>query len=163
MSRNVLTIGDLEPERPTVTINRTAPDGRWQAWKFRHLDVLLRWFPVRFAQHTDVFPMRLPSEFGLRHHQRINAMTREVRELDGDTSPEAARRMAKVLRNLSGMILDAPASVLDDLTPQQHLRILLVFPAAVTGQIPTTPEPENPPTSDASFPDSTASTAAGTG
>lgn len=164
MSRNVLTIGDLEPERPTVTINRTTPDGWWQRWKFEHLDVLLRWFPVRFEDRTDVYALRLPSEFGLRSRQRIARLAEEVQTLQKDDSPASARRQSQLLREIAGLVLDAPPDVLNSLGPREHLAIMLAFPAAVTGQTPTNqPATGNPPTSDASSPASTASTVPGTG
>ena len=163
MSRTVLTIGDLEPERPTVTINRTTPDGWWQRFKFRHFDVLLRWFPVRFDDRSDVYAMRLPSEFGLRARQRLQNMADEIRELQDSNEPVSIRRQRALLRQLSGIILDAPPDVIDSLRPEQHLAILMAFPAAVTGQPPTRSATENPSTSEASSPASIASTAPGTG
>ena len=163
MSRNVLTIGDLEPERPTVTINRTTPDGWWQRWKFEHLDVLLRWLPVRFADRSDVYAMRLPSEFGLRSRQRIARLADDVRTLQADDTPAAARRLAQLLREIAGLVLDAPPDVIGSLGPNEHLAIMQAFPLAVTGQTPTQPRTENPSTSAASSPASTASTVPGTG
>ena len=164
MNRNVLTIGDLEPERPTVTINRTTPDGWWQRWKFNHLDLLLRWFPVRFEDRSDRFPMRLLSELSLRQRQRFTNLAEELNELLRENEKASAvNRRSAVLRQLSEIILDAPADVLDSLMPTQHLAILTTFPTAVTGQTPTPRASANPPTSDASSPASIASTAPGTG
>lgn len=163
MNRNVLTIGDLEPERPTVTINRTTPDGWWQRWKFNHLDVALRWFPVRFDDRSDRYPMRLLSELSMRQRQRFTNLAAELNELMAETETPAVNRRTRVLRQLTDIILDAPADVLDSLMPAQHLAILTTFPAAVTGQTPTRPASANPPTSDASSLASTASTAPGTG
>ena len=157
MSTPVLTIGELQPERATVAINRNAPDGWWQRFKYRHFDVLLRWLPVRFAQSTEQYELRRPGEFGLRELQRISAMQQEVRGLQGDLSPAAAQRMAQLLRRLTGMLLDAPADVMDSLSPVQHIQVLQVFPTAVTGKTPTTAATENPPTSDASSPASAGS------
>lgn len=153
----ILTIGDLEPERATVQVNRTAPDGWWQRFKFRHFDVLLRWFPVRFTYESDAYPLRSPSEFGLRGLQRLRVAQEEIRSLQGRSDPATLKRISRALREMSGMVLDAPSDVLDSLTPAQHLQVLAVFPQAVTGPR-TTPPTESPPTSDDSSPDSATST-----
>ena len=163
MPTPVLTIGELQPERPTVAINRNAPDGWWERFKYRHFDVLLRWIPVRFAQSTEHYELRRPGEFGLRGLQRIAAMQQEISGLQADPSPAAAQRMAQLLRRLTGMVLDAPPDVIDSLSPMQFIRVLQVFPIAVAGKTPTTTATENPPTSDASSPASVASTPATAG
>ena len=156
----ILTIGDLEPERPTVRIIRRVPDGWWQRLKFEHLDVLLRWFPVRFVSRDDLYELRAVGEFGLRGLARLRAIQAELQGLAGNGDAAAGRRMAGLLRQLSGMVLDAPADVLDSLTGDQHVRILQVFPAAVAGPQPATQHPSDPSTSGDYSPDSPASTAA---
>jgi len=159
MPEPILTLGDLEPERPLVAINRNSPDGWWQRFKHRHFDVLLRWFPVRFKQTREVYPLRMPSEFGLRAISRIQAHQTEIAELQQrQDDPAALKRAHQMLRDISGLILDAPADVLDDLPDAQHIRLLLAFPAAVTGQLPTQSTTENPSTSGDSSPASAAST-----
>ena len=160
----ILTIDDLEPERPTIAINRTAPDGPWQAFKHRHFDVLLRWFPVRYVTTHSLYPLRLPSEFGLKLLGRMEALRKEVSALEERSNDAAAlTRIVAVLREMAGIVLDAPDDVLDHLTPRQHGQIVMAFPAAVTGQTPTPSATENPPTSAASSPASAASTAPMTG
>lgn len=166
MTEPILTIGELEPLRPTVAIGRNAPDGRWQRFKYDHFDVLLRWMPVRFAYRKRLYPLRAPSEFGLRSLQRMRVMQEEIAELQGTTDKAAAARYAEVLREMAGMVLVAPPEVIGSLHPIDLLRVLEVFPRAVTGRrMPTTTPrpPANPPTSDASSPASTASTAPETG
>jgi hypothetical protein len=160
MAAPILTIGDLEPARPTIAINRTAPDGAWQRWKYNHLDVLLRWMPVRFAQRHDVYALRLPGEFGLRDLQRIRNMQDELREAQAEGAPSEAH-MARLLRAICAMVLDAPPDVIDALGPVNHLAVVTVFQRAVPAmraQVP--PVLETPPTLDASSPASPASTAA---
>lgn len=160
----ILTLDDLEPERPTVAINRNAPDGPWQAFKHRHFDVLLRLFPVRYAVRHDLYPLRLPSEFGLKLLTRIGNLRNEVAELEGrGDDPQAIARIVILLREMAGMVLDAPRDVLDSLSPKQHAQIIVAFPSAVRGPTPTSPAPENPSTSDASSLDSAVSTAPTTG
>ena len=159
----ILTLDDLEPERPTIAINRNAPDGPWQAFKHRHFDVLLRWFPVRYVVTRSLYPLRLPSEFGLQLLGRMEVLRKEVGALEHQNDAASAQRIVAVLREMAGIVLDAPADVLDRLTPKQHGQIVMAFPAAVTGQTPTTTAAENPPTSAASSPASAASTAPMTG
>ena len=160
----VLTIGDVEPDRPTVAIHRVAPDGRWQRWKYDHLDLLLRWAPVRFARQSDLYPLRLPSEFGMRGLARLRARQAELAGLQGHEDDEASmRRAERLLREITGMVLDAPRDVIAGLTVQQHLQVLEVFPAAVTGQTPTAMTEGAPSTSDASSPGSAGSTPAAAG
>lgn len=164
MPEPILTLGDLEPERPLVTINRNAPDGLWQRFKHRHFDVLLRWFPVRYVQTRQLYPMRLRSEFGLAalgRLQRIQADASELMVKEGD--PAALDRMRRLMRECSGLILDAPADVLDSLSFEQHAQLLLTFPAAVTGRMPQQKRAEHPPTSADSSPASAASTPATSG
>jgi hypothetical protein len=163
MTIPILTIGDLEPERRTVAIRRNAPDGPWQRWKFAHLDVLLRWMPVRFAQRVDHYELRRPSEFGLRNLARMRAMQSEIDSLRGDPTEAAGRRIAVLLRSIVAIVLDAPSDVLDALHPAELLAILEVFPAAATGQTPTKVRSENPSTSGASSPSSATSTRAPAG
>lgn len=164
MAAPILTIGDVEPERPTVSITRNAPDGRWQALKFRYLDWLLRWFPVRFAFRQDLYALRLPSEFGLRTMQKLSAMQKEIDELRARPGKAADRRLLALLRDMTAMVLVAPHDVIEALHPNDYLAILAVFPSAVTGTTPTNqPGSENPSTSVPSSRGSTASTAPGTG
>lgn len=160
----VLTIGDVEPERPTIAINRMAPDGRWQRWKYDHLDVLLRWAPVRFARRSELYPLRLPSEFGMRGLARLRARQAELAGLDQDDEA-AMRRAERLLQQITAMVLEAPSDVIRSLTVQQHLQVLAVFPAAVTGQMPPTTEasPSSPSTSDDSSHASAASIQAAAG
>lgn len=164
MAAPILTIGDVEPERPTISISRNAPDGRWQAFKYRHLDWLLRWFPVRFAFRRDLYPLRLPSEFGLRTMQRLSAMQKEIDQLRAEPGAAADRRLLALMRDMTAMVLVAPRDVIEALHPNDYLAILAVFPRAVTGTTPTSqPDAENPSTSAPSSRGSTASTAPGTG
>src|SRR5919106_6416943 len=112
MPEPILTIGDLEPERPLVAINRNAPDGPWQAFKHRHFDVLLRWFPVRYRLRHEEYPLRLPSEFGLARVARLNSLRAQVAEYGGRGDEASVLRVMELLRELAGMGLDAPASVI---------------------------------------------------
>jgi hypothetical protein len=161
MSDPILVLGDLEPERPLVTIHRNSPDGAWQRFKHRHFDVLLRWFPVRYVQSTDLYPMRLRSEFGLAALSKLQRLQNDATALMGkQDDPAALRRMLRLVRECSGMILDAPGDVLDALTFEQHIRLLSTFPAAVTGQMPQQTPTESPSTSVDSSPASAASTPA---
>jgi hypothetical protein len=162
----ILTLGDLEPERPLVAINRNAPDGRWQRFKHRHFDVLLRWFPVRYLETRELYPIRLRSEFGLAALAKLDRLQADASALMGkQDDPAALKRMVRLVRQCSGLILDAPSDVLDALTFEQHLKLLMTFPAAVTGRMPqqTTTETESPSTSDDSSPASAASTPATSG
>ena len=160
----ILTLGDLEPERPLVTINRNAPDGPWQRFKHRHFDVLLRWFPVRYALTTRLYAMRLRSEFGMAAIAKLQRYQAEASELMAKTEdPAALERMQRLMRETSGLILDAPGDVLDALSFEQHAQLLVTFPAAVTGQMPQQTKTETPSTSAASSPDSVASTPATSG
>lgn len=165
MADPILTIGDLEPLRPTVAIGRTAPDGAWQRWKFRHLDVLLRWSPVRFTYTRELYALRSPAEFGMRSLQRLRRMQEELAGLTGSEDDEAlGRRYLRLLRAVVTMVLEAPADVIEGLAPIDLMRVIEVFPRAVTGRTPTSPAPRaTPPISDASSPGSIASTAPGTG
>lgn len=164
MPEPILTIDELEPERPLVAINHNAPNGPWQRWKYDHLEVLLRWMPVRFARTRELYPLRLPTEFGLKLLGRMEALRKELGALEGqDDHPATLRRIVDVLREMAGLILDAPADVLDRLTPKQHAQIVTTFPAAVMGKTPTPAASANPPTSDASSPASAVSTALTTG
>jgi len=159
----ILTLGDLEPERPLVAVNRNAPDGPWQRFKHRHFDLLLRWFPVRYVESRQLYPMRLRSEFGVAAIARLQRIQAEATALMGSTDDASAKRMARLLRECSGMVLDAPGDVLDALSFDQHLQLLVTFPAAVTGKMPRPPQTENPSTSAASSPASAASTQATSG
>jgi hypothetical protein len=164
MPEPVLTLGDLEPERPLVTVNRNAPDGWWQRFKHRHFDVLLRWFPVRYVQTRTLYPMRLRSEFGLAalaRLQRLQADATALMERKDDAA--ALKRMQRLVRECAGMILDAPGDVLDALTFEQQLQLLMTFPAAVTGTMPRKNQTESPSISDDSSPASAASTQATAG
>lgn len=155
----ILTLGDLEPERPLVTINRNAPDGWWQRFKHRHFDVLLRWFPVRYAQTTRLYSMRLRSEFGVAAVAKLQRQQAEATALMGQKDdPAALERMLRLMRECSGLILDAPADVLDSLSFEQHLQLLMTFPAAVTGRMPQQARAESPSTSADSSPVSAGST-----
>jgi len=161
MPEPILSLGDLEPERPLVAINRNAPDGWWQRFKYRHFDVLLRWLPVRFVETRELYPMRLRSEFGLAALAKLERLQTDATALMGaQEDPASLRRMVRLVRECSGLILDAPGDVLDALTFEQHLKLLMTFPAAVTGRMPqqTQPETDSPSTSDDSSPASAAST-----
>jgi hypothetical protein len=164
MPEPVLTLGDLEPERPLVAINRNAPDGPWQRFKHRHFDVLLRWFPVRYAETRQLYAMRLRSEFGLAAIAKLQRIQIEATALLGtQEDPAGLARMRRLVRECSGMILDAPGDVLDALDFEQHVRLLLTFPAAVTGKMPQPSPTETPSTSADSSPASAASTPATSG
>lgn len=158
MPEPILTLGDLEPERPLVTINRNAPDGRWQRFKHRHFDMLLRWFPVRYVETRRLYPMRLRSEFGLAAISKLQRYQAEATELMAKPDdPAAANRMRRLLRETSGLILDAPGDVLDALSFEQHVQLLVTFPAAVTGRMPPQKRTEAPSISAGSSPASAAS------
>lgn len=156
----VLHLGEVEPERPTVAIHMTVPDGRWQRFKYAHFDVLLSLSPVRFRQSSELYPLRRPSEFGLRRMARLQARQRELSALQEDESPAAVRRVERVLEEITGMLLDAPAHVIRSLTFSQHLEILAVFPKAVTGTMPPARSARRPSTSRRSSRSSPATTAA---
>ena len=158
----ILTLGDLEPERPLVAINRRVPDGPWQRIKARYFDVLLRWLPVRYVIERKVYPMRLPNQLGLAYIAKIQTAQAELSTLSEKTDPASIDRISVVLRDISGAILDAPPAVLDSLTDDQHIRLLRTFPLAVAGTTPQT-RPESPPISGASSPVSAASMASTTG
>ncbi len=158
MADPLFTLDDLEPERPTIGINRREPAGPWQRLK----RALLPWFPnldVRYELRRDLYPLRLPSEFGIQLISRLSAMQREAHDLEENTDPASLERLTKLLREMAGMVLDAPAPVLDRLMPEQHVKIIVAFPAAVTGTTPTRQPTENPSTSAASSPASAVSTA----
>lgn len=162
----ILTIGDLEPERPTVRIQRNAPDGPWQRFKHRHFDILLRWFPVRYAWSTALYEMRIPSEFGLAQSariQRISADARDLYEATGD--PAKLARLVELLTEFCSLVLIAPRDVIDGLDLDQKAKLAVAFQVAVTGtRTPITAQSQ--PTSESSSPDSatpTAETATATG
>lgn len=168
MPEPILTIGELEPERPTVRINHVVPDGLLERLKDRYLDVLLGRWPVRYAKRSDLFELRHPSEFGVRDIARISNAQRALGEIrDGEVDDAKADYMARLLREVSGLVLRAPADVLDQLSPTQHIQVLVAFSASAMGQMPTavpTPKPtENPSTSAASSPASAGSTPATAG
>lgn len=164
MPEPVLTIGDLEPERPTVAIIHRVPDGRLERLKERYLDVLLRWWPVRYRRQRDLYALRHPSEFGMRAIARIGAAQREIAELQKSDHDDAAlRRAEQLLRDVAGDVLDAPAEVLDSLSATEHIQVLTAFGASATDQTPTPPAAENPSTSADSSPASIASTEPATG
>lgn len=168
MPEPILTIGDLEPERPTVRINHVEPDGLLERLKDRYLDVLLRRWPVRYTRRSDLFALRHPSEFGIRDIARISNAQRAIAALrDGEVDEALERRVGRLLREVSGLVLEAPASVLDQLSPTQHIQVLVAFNASALGQMPTpTPKAastENPSTSAGSSPASAASTTATAG
>src|SRR5688500_10155865 len=121
----ILTLDDLEPERPTIAIHRNAPDGPWQAFKHRHFDWLQRLSPVRYVQRRELYPLRLPSEFGLQMLTRMDVLRKEVAGLaSASEDPAAMTRVTQVLREMAGMVLDAPAEVIDHLSPKQHGQII---------------------------------------
>lgn len=157
MSREpILTLGELEPERPLVAINRRIPDGAWQHWKHRHLEWLLRWFPVRYRYGRELYALRTPQEFGLSTISRIQRFHAEFVRLQDEEDPASLRRASKVMGEVVSMILDAPAEVIDELPDGARVRLLMAFPAAVAGP----PEPEaSPLISPASSPASAVSTA----
>lgn len=160
----IITLGDLEPERPTVAVNRNAPDGPWQRFKHRHFDVLLRWFPVRYAWSTNLYELRIPSEFGLAQSARLQRLSEGARELIGDTEdPAKLARLVELLTEFCSLILIAPRDVIDGMDLDQKARLALAFQVAVAGpRGPRTAKP-SPPTSAASSPASAASTAPTTG
>jgi hypothetical protein len=160
----ILTLGDLEPERPTVKIRRNAPDGPWQRFKHRHFDVLLRWFPVRYAWTENLYPMRLRSEFGLAAIAKLQRYAEDAKALIPQQDDlAAATRMIHLLREFCALVLIAPQDVIDGLDAEQQVRLVMAFQAAVMGPTPTTPRTENPPTSADSSPASAASTPATSG
>ena len=165
MADPILTLGELEPERPTVRIFRTEPANRWEAWKERHLPGwALRLVPVVYERRAALFPMRHPTEFSLEDVARIQAAQREIGELQGhDDDPASVDRTDTLLRELSGRILDAPREVLDELSGAQHIQILLTFPAAVVGMQPAQTITARRPTSGSSYRGSAPSTARTTG
>lgn len=168
MPREILTLGDLEPERPLVTVNRNAPADRWQRFKHRHLDVLLRWFPVRYEWSSAQYPMRLPSEFSLAQSARLQRISADVRDLqprlaEPDATPATLTRMVDLLAEFCRLVLVAPASVIDALDLEQKMRLVLAFQVSVMGRTPTRTPRENPSTSPSSSPASAGSTAPTTG
>jgi hypothetical protein len=159
----ILTLDDLEPDRPTIGITRRVPDGWWQRVKHWALPAF-PYLTVRYVTRRELYPLRLPSEFGLKRLSRLGAMRREAVELEKNVNDPGARdRLASLLREMTRMVLEAPPSVIDRLTPEQHVQVAAVFPVAVTGAIPTRRTTENPSTSAASSPASAASTAPTTG
>lgn len=164
MPEPILTIGDLEPERPTVAIWHRVPDGRLERFKERYLDVLLRWWPVRYRRQRDLYAIRHPSEFGMAAIARIGKAQREIAELQQHETDEASlRRAARLLRDVAGDVLDAPADLLDRLSATEHIQVLSVFGVSAMGLTPTRPPAENPSTSADSSPASTVSTEPATG
>lgn len=164
MADPILTLGDLEPERPTVRIVHPVPDGPWQAFKARYFDVLLRVFPVRWRRERRLYALRIPDEFGMATVARIQSAQKEVMALQGqEADPAATERVEELLRQVTTEILEAPREVVDALSVSQHITLQLAFPAAVMGQMPANPPTENPSTSDGSSRGSPASTAPMTG
>lgn len=160
----ILSLGDIEPDRPTVAINRSVPDGAWQAIKARYFDVLLRWSPVRTVQRRDLYELRRPNELGLKTIARIQSLQRTLRDLGSSTDDASTRRVSEVLREITGMILMAPPKVLDSLTDDQHMKLLAVFPkAAVSPAPPPRPKRARRSISGAPSPVSAVSTARTTG
>lgn len=145
----ILSLDSLEPQRPTVAVTHPVPATAWDAWKARHLRFLLRWLPVRYERRRNLYALHVPSEFGLRTIARIQNAQHEFAELQSKhDDPAAIERAGALLREVSGLILDAPDDVLDSLTTTQHLTLQMAFPAAVMGLMPTAPSgpPENPST-----------------
>ena len=159
----ILTLGDLEPERPTVAIRRNAPDGWWQRFKHRHFDILLRWFPVRYEWSHHLYAMRLQSEFGLAQIAKLQRYSSDAAALQGQTDTASMGRMIEVLREFCRLVLIAPPDVIDALDIEQQARLVLAFQATVMGKTPTRRPTENPSTSDGSSPASAGSTPATTG
>jgi hypothetical protein len=160
----ILTLGELEPERPTVAVNRNAPDGPWQRFKHRHFDVLLRWFPVRYAWSAQLYELRIPSEFGLAQSARLQRLSASARELIGDTEdPAKLARLVELLTEFCSLVLIAPREVIDGMDLDQKARLAMAFQLAVTGpRSPGTARPRSS-TSAASSPASPASTTATAG
>lgn len=163
MSEPILTLGDLEPERPTVKVRRNAPDGPWQRFKHRHFDLLLRWFPVQYAWTEHLYPMRLTSEFGLAQSAHLQRISAEVRELQGNSDDSASfARMVELLTEFCSLVLIAPRDVIEALDLGQKAQLAVAFQAAVMGKrTPVTAESQ--PTSAPSSLDSAVSTATTTG
>ena len=160
----IITLGDLEPERPTVRVQRNAPDGPWQRFKHRHFDVLLRWFPVRYAWSTHLYEMRIPSEFGLAQSARLQRLSEGARELIGDTEdPAKLARLVDLLTEFCSLVLIAPREVINGMDLDQKARLALAFQVAVTGRRAPGTASKSPPTSEVSSPASAASTAPTTG
>lgn len=156
----ILTLGDLEPVRPTVRVQRNAPDGSWQRFKHRHFDVLLRWFPVRYAWSTQLYEMRIPSEFGLAQSARLQRISEAARELtDGTGDPAKLARLTILLAEFCSLVLIAPRDVIEGLDIDQKASLAVAFQVAVTGKgTPITAQSQ--PTSEPSSPASSGSTPA---
>jgi hypothetical protein len=108
--------------------------------------------------------MRLRSEFGVAAIAKLGRYQAEATELMAKPDdPAAADRMRRLLRETSGMVLDAPGDVLDSLGFEQHVQLLVTFPAAVTGRMPQQRRAESPSISADSSPASAASTPATSG
>lgn len=162
-SEPILTLGDLEPERPTVKVRRNAPDGPWQKFKHRHFDVLLRWFPVRYRWTEHLYPMRLASEFGLAQSARLQRISADAQNFSADSDPAAYARMVELLTEFCSLVLIAPRDVIEGLDLDQKARLAVAFQVAVMGTTPTPRQAENPSTSATSSPASAVSTAPTTG
>lgn len=159
----ILTLGDLEPERPTVKVRRNAPDGPWQRFKHRHFDVLLRWFPVRYSWSESLYAMRLPSEFGLAQSARLQRISAEAGDFSSSSDPAAYAHMVELLTEFCSLVLIAPREVIEGLDVDQKARLAVAFQVAVMGKMPTPRQAENPSTSATSSPASAVSTAPTTG
>ena len=154
----ILTLGDLEPERPTVRVQRNAPDGPWQRFKHRHFDLLLRWFPVRYSWATHLYEMRIPSEFGLAQSARLQRISAETRDLyDKTDDPAAMARLIGLLTEFCSLVLIAPRDVIESMSLDQKAQLAVAFQVAVTGKR-TNVTAASQPTSEASSPDSSTST-----
>lgn len=160
----ILTLGDLEPERPTVKVRRNAPDGPWQRFKHRHFDVLLRWFPVRYQWTEHLYPMRLASEFGLAQSARLQRISAEAGDFSGSDDPAAYAHMVELLTEFCSLVLIAPRDVIEGLDLEQKARLAVAFQVAVMGKrTPIAATTESHSTSATSSPASAASTAPTTG
>lgn len=159
----ILTLGDLEPERPTVKVRRNAPDGRWQRFKHRNFDILLRWFPVRYAWAEHLYPMRLPSEFGLAQSARLQRISADARDFQSASEdPAAFAHMVELLTEFCSLVLIAPRDVIEGLDLDQKARLAVAFQATVMGKR-TPVAVKSQPTSATSSRDSAVSTAPTTG
>jgi hypothetical protein len=108
--------------------------------------------------------MRLRSEFGLAALSRLQRLQADATALmEREEDAAALKRMQRLVRECAGLILDAPGDVLDALSFEQQLQLLMTFPAAVTGKMPRKTKTESPSISDDSSPASAASTQATAG
>lgn len=116
------------------------------------------------------YPLVNPAAMSLAQIQKIHRLQRRYEEVStamvgADATDEHAAAASRLLRELVGIVLDAPAPVLDALKDGQLFAIARTFstlstdaapPTGANKDAPTPPAPSSLPTSSLDSPDSTA-------